>query len=191
MTVHRIAKAQLDLVQSLLSPQIEPGGESTVANVEAATTEHDEYLLRYRARVFRVPPVPYKQGLWLLALDQELRRLGKLEATQENVSRTYVVVEDMLTIFHQLVRPHSLFDKLFWRWRANPFLHAEIGEINVMRGFFCSARTNSSVALTSLSRAPRFLPQIWPRQRPGSPIGILAGWDRMDTPVAGDITSSA
>jgi hypothetical protein len=175
MTVYRTSDVQLDRVQRILRERDSEAPESTLANVEAATTEHDEYLLFYRKRVFHVPPVPYKQGLWLLALDQELRRLSVEESTYQNIVKVTKVIQDMLLIFHSLVRPLTRFDKLFWRWRSNPFLHAEMAEINYLKSFFCSARTSFRVRAQLMKDRPLFLQRTWPMRKPTLLIGLQSG----------------
>jgi hypothetical protein len=185
MAIHRSPQAVLDKVQMQMAGEARFRPESTLANIEAATQGHDWGVLFFRRRHFWVPPVPYRQGLWLLALDQELRRLGDAPNTKQNILQAMAVVKEMLNIFHTLVRPRTRFDKLFWRWRDNPFLHAEMGEINVLRNFFCSARTTSSVRALRSIRAPSFLRRTWPTPSRSLSIGTQRGWDLTETPAAG------
>jgi hypothetical protein len=187
MAIYRTPKAQYDAVQERLKTQ-QPRFEESIANIELATTEHDDIVLAYRGRRFLVPPVPYKQGLWLLALEQELRRMHALQATKENILHTMHIVLEMVTIFHKLVRPLTLFDRIVWPWRANPFLHAEMQEIQALKSFFCTSRTNLTISAIVAIRAPRFVSWTWPMRKPHLPIGIHAGWHRQETLAAGDTT---
>jgi hypothetical protein len=190
MPVFRTPQSKLDRVQKLFAEMRREKPEALLANMEAATSEHDIHLLQYRKRKFRVPPTPYREGLWLLGLDQELRRLSKSESTPADVEQAVRVVFEIVTIFHALVRPYTLFDRLFWRWRTNPFLHAEMHEINALRNFFCSARTTLPVRATPMTIKPMFLRRTWPMQKRKLLLGSLVGSMRMETLVAGDTSLS-
>lgn len=172
--------------------------QPAVLNVEQATTMHDPgYIvlhLRWRKRVFTVPPVPYRAALRLFALDAMLRRLRE-ELRRDDTNLTVVaamepVVEEMVAIFHALVRPATWLDRLTWRWRANPFRSAEAHEINVLRDFFCAARTRCRVQWASSSRAPLWMRSTWPPNSrhmfTGSLRGVLLG-----SRAAGDTTGWA
>lgn len=187
MAVFRRKESEYQSAQERLASNF-PHFEPTVANVESATTEHSHGLVRYRGRVFRVPPVPYKQGLWLLALDQELRRLNNMLANEENIRHTVAVIASMLEVFHSLVRPDTLYDRLTWRWRDNPFLHAEINEVNELTRFFCLTRMSLPIEGSVAIRAPQFISWTWPMRRPRLLIGIHAGWHRLETPAVSDTT---
>jgi len=188
--IYRKKQEDYDRVQQHIAEE-RPRQEPTLANIEAATTEHSPMLLRYRGRVFLVPPVPYRQGLWLLALDQELRRLQVLQSTVENIRHTMNTISQVLAIFHQLVRPVTWFDRLVWRWRANPFLHAEVHELQELLRFFCLTRTSSPIGAVLAFREPHFISWTWPMRKPRLPIGIHAGWHRMESPAVSDTTISA
>lgn len=176
---------QLDAVQEVLREQAIQH-EPTIANVELATTEHDTGFFIFRGRPFRVPPVPYKQAMWILALDQELRRITRLENTTENLATTIKLLVELVEIFRQLVRPVRLWDRLFWRLMGNPFANADVGEINWMRNFFCDGRMKFPVRAIAAEKAPRWLRRTWPTTKPYLLVGIQHGRRKTVSHVATD-----
>lgn len=177
--------------------------EPVLMNAESVVTLHDtgyiELSLRYRKRQFRVPPIPYRAGLQLLVLDRHLARLqAKLADDERNnihdASSLRALTElgdtltEMVRIFYALVRPVTLWDRLTWRARANPFADAEPQEIKMLRDFFCAARTRCRVNLTTPIRAPRRHRSTLPMSWRSLSLGSRGGWMSTGTPAAGGIT---
>lgn len=187
MGLSRTPQAVFDKVQEQLRAEI-AANEPTLANVDAGTTEHDLGILRFRNMVFSVPPVPYKQAIWLSALSQELRRLSTMEYTPEIRDRATDVVNEIVTIMNSLIRPGAWWQKLVWRIRGNPFSRVDIAELNMLLNFFCTARMRCDVRATWGVMSPGFLQQMWPEQKRRLQIGIRAGWERMAIHAVGDTT---
>lgn len=144
-------------------------------NVEAALILADpaslELILPYRRRRFRVPPVSYRDGLALNALEVELAILERAkDIDAENLRKRLEILIDSVAIMWRLVRPIGWWERLTWRWRANPFEHAEAAELGRLFAFFCSARPTTTITWTSSARAglPSRWQSIWPPASPSS-----------------------
>ena len=128
-----------------------------MANVQVATTLTDpgmlEFRLRYRARRFRVPPRPYAQTMRLAVVRARLEEIHE-ETSSEALAEQLALLREAAAIMHQLVRPLSIWDRLTWRLRTNPFEHAEASEFGMLFASFCSARTTCRVRWISSLRAP-------------------------------------
>jgi hypothetical protein len=109
-------------------------------------------ILRFRNRVFRVPPISYPAGLRLQVLHVRLRKVasganadGESDASLREL---LAVLDEAARLCWSLCRPVSLWDRLFWRWLGNPFLGAaSIQELGEIVGFFFECRTRSTVRL--------------------------------------------
>jgi len=172
--------------------------EPTLLNADAATQAHDlGYILlflKYRARHFRVPPVPYRAGLQLMVLDRQIARLRRrLKEEPENVE-ALVEMEAAMTatadLWWGLVEPVGWFDRLTWRWRENPFLGMEAREFMELRGFFFAARTRCRVLTVSSIRVPHRARSIWRRKWRGLSTSFRSGSGRTGSRAAGVITGS-
>lgn len=157
-------------------------------NVEAATTLHDEARLYYRGRWYRVPRVPFREGIWLQALDFEWRQLGVMEPTTEVLEQTLKVATAIVDLGWRLVRRPPLWRLL--RPRFNPFADAERDEIDALLHFFSAARTISPVGWVASVRAPSWVLPTSPTTSAGLRIGSHAGWRRRASPVATATSSS-
>ncbi len=182
MPAFPISDEQMAAVQADLLRQADRE-QPPFANVDVTTTLHDDGELIYRGRRFRVPPIPYRQGVRLQALDLEWRTLGAHEPTPDVLAAIQHVVAAMLTLFAGLVA------RRWWQARA-PFVDAELEEIRDLRDFFWQAQTRSRVVARDSVAAPHWLqPTPW-NSSPVSRIGIRAGWRRTVTPVASPTINS-
>lgn len=178
--------------------------EPVLMNLEAATTAHDsgyvEFDLKHRRRRFRVPPVPYRDGVRLLVLDRHVARLqAKLNADEKNeinddttlraLAELADTLTELVTLFHALVRPVTLWDRLTWWLQRNPFLTAEANEIGELRRFFSGARTRCRVRWTASIRAPSYLRSTWPMNSRRLSLASAGGW-LQGSRVAGTTTAS-
>lgn len=133
-------------------------------NLSRAEGLDEVRVLGYRARRFRVPPVPYYEAMNLLVLDQELAGIGN-PTTPAAMTRVAGIVAELALLFYRLVGPLTLFDRLTWRLRANPFLDIGLGEVGSLTRFFSIAGTRSSVrSLGSIWAGGR--PRRWTSRRP-------------------------
>lgn len=114
-------------------------------------------VLQFGARVFHVPPVPYPAGVELQQIQHRLNKLSQGDDTDDAWKRDLLaVLDEAVAVFWDLIKPATPWDRLFWRWRPNPFLddlsETEIGEL---LGFFSACRTRSRVRLLPRSTRPR------------------------------------
>jgi hypothetical protein len=168
-------------------------GAAPPANVGMATTLHDEGALLYRGRLYRVPPVPWRHGVRLMALDFEYRQLMAYEPKGEVAEQFYRVALELVTLLSLLVRPVAWGERLrraLARHPAPVFADAELEELEALRSFFSPARTKSPVYGWASVRAPAWCQPT--SLSPSAPllIGIRAGWRRTATPVASDTSNS-
>lgn len=190
--IRKVTTAEMDQWQRNVQGE-QTSREPVLMNVEAATTAHDsgyiELALKYRTRRFRVPPVPYRDGIRLLALDRHVARLqAKLNADEKNeinddttlraLAELAETLTELVTLFRALVRPVTLWDRLTWRVQRNPFIDAEASEIGELRRFFSAARTRCRVRWTASIRAPRYLRSTWPMNSRHLSLGSAGGWLR-------------
>jgi hypothetical protein len=157
------------------------------ANAEAATTFHDDGQLTYRGRTYRTRTASYREGLRLHALNFDLRQVLQQEPTEAVLRETLRVIDAMLGLMWSLVR---------WPWTlrhfgANPFLDAEVTEVQALADFFSPARMRSPVEGWVSVRAPAWLRSTIPTNTSPSLIGIRASWRRTVTRVAGGILRPA
>ncbi len=155
MAIHKTPVEQLRQVQQQLQRET-IRNQPVMANVTAATVAHDEGALWYRGRRYRVPSVAARPMIRLMWLDQEYRRLLATEPiSREVVEQSELVVAAMLNIFWECVVVP------WWRRRrGNPFLDAEVTEIEDLRRFFFNARRKLRVETRISLRAPSWLPLI-------------------------------
>lgn len=160
--------------------------EPWLANLEAATTQHDDGELRFRGRRYRIPPVPYRNGLQIQVLDRMVawcyRELGKLEkegktALDDPLARWLAEQLDkgydaLAAEYWQCVRPLGLWHRVTWWCRGNPFLDPTEVEMGVLAQSFLKARTICRVQVSRSIRAPRYLRTTWPTNSPISPVTI-------------------
>jgi hypothetical protein len=159
------------------------------ANLDLATTFHDEGILTYRNRLYRVRPVPYRNGIGIMALAFELRQLGQYEPTDEVVRQTHKVVMALLDEFWLLIIPPWWMRFVPKRWRRNPFRDAELPEIEALVSFFSPARMRYPVMGRRSVRAPAWASTTWLTDSPSLRVGIHAGWRRTARPAVTSITS--
>lgn len=187
------AAAQAEILGDLTS------NEPRLANLEAVTTLHDPgelemvptrgLLLRFRARRFRVPPVPYREGLQLLFLDRHISwcwaevarwRQQNVPITDDRVKPVLRELERALTelvdLYWQLIRPLTWVDRLFWRWRENPFAHVTHGEVEALKDFFSAARRMCPLRMIASIRAPSYLQRISPPRSAVLPLAFRDGY---------------
>lgn len=160
--------------------------EPWLANLEAATTQHDDGELRFRGRRYRIPPVPYRNGLQIHVLDRLVawcfRELGKLEKEgktalddalgrwlAEQLAKSY---EALAGEYWAVVKPVGLWHRLTWRWRGNPFLDATEQEIKELAQLFLAARTICRVRAVTSIWAPPYLRMTSTTSGMPSPLAI-------------------
>ncbi|HYC31120.1 MAG TPA: hypothetical protein VEB59_02470 [Gemmatimonadales bacterium] len=149
-------------------------------NLALALSLGEAEVLQFRNRVFRVPPVPYPSGLRLQAILRRLERLKGLPEDEAMLTELLGLLHEAVQLFHSLVRPATLWDRLFWRLRANPFLHATETEVGELLGFFSVCRTSSSVRPPNATPAVRSPSLTSPTtSRPSFSVSAgRRGWDR-------------
>ncbi|HSB55146.1 MAG TPA: hypothetical protein VLD58_12350 [Gemmatimonadales bacterium] len=181
-TLHLTPQAQLDATQRILRADV-AARRGDIGNVDAAILGHDIGWVEYRGRSYDVPPVPYREGLVLMALGDELRRLAPdpdVMPSGDVLEQVLVLLSNLLDTMGRCVRPP------WWRrlaarlrlplapWR--PFDDAEGNEVAALLAFFANRRTRSGVR-GSMSRTalPRYQ-RTWPITSPPSPGPIPVGW---------------
>lgn len=169
-----IPEAQLEAYSREIQREFE-GPPPQPANVEAAITLADSSLLTYRRRRFRVPPIPARQGFMLRALEARLGLVERGELSRENLRERLALLEEMVALMWVLVQPLGWWDRLTWRWRANPFRTADAGELVVLLNFFFAARTTTTVSWIWSDRAPHRWNTTWPPTSQSSPRTFLRG----------------
>lgn len=146
----KLEATQTRLRESIVSRIPEPKNRSYALALKGVSE------LRFRNRVFHVPPISYPAGLELQKIHLRLRGIG--EGTPEDdrsLRQLLAVLEDAAVLCWKLCRPVSFVDRLFWRWLTNPFLGrrgdiqsgATYQEMGELLGFFFACRTRSSVRL--------------------------------------------
>jgi hypothetical protein len=201
--IRRRTEQELRQAQAVLREQISddgPGGqEPTLLNLQAALQPHEtgyvELELRYRTRRFRVPPVPWRDGLRMLVLDRHIARLNKTLTTDAaSVARLveleYVMLR-MVETWKRLVRPMGWWDRLTWRWQGNPFEDVNPFEFRALRDFFCDARMRCRVRVASSIRAAGRPTSIWRTSWRGLSGRFPVGAVETVSPAAGGTTGSA
>lgn len=131
----------------------------TLGNIVAVEVLTATIRFRYRKRVFDAPPINVLDGLRLKNLELELQRIGNGGVPEDGEGSTLLrlklALEEGFTIMHRNVRPVTLFDRLFWRWRANPFLDANTKEVAELLHFFSLCRMTSGANLLSVKSPER------------------------------------
>ena len=128
----------------------------SMGNIVAVEALTATVTFRYRGRVFDAPPIPTLPGLKLQAMELELERMGDEPPARddtEGVDKMRALKEMLLEMFDIMwrhVRPVGLFDRIFWRWRHNPFLDANRKEVAELLTFFSQCRKTSSVQLVAI-----------------------------------------
>jgi hypothetical protein len=146
-----IDKAKMRATQARLAAELTDKSPEPV-NRAYALALGGESILRFRGRVFRVPPISYPAGLRLQVLHVRLRKVAKGADTDgesdASLRELHAVLDEAARLCWSLCRPVSLWDRLFWRWLSNPFLGAaSIQELGEIVGFFFECRTRSTVRL--------------------------------------------
>lgn len=166
MAVFPASDAQVEKAQSELR-QLVGTGISRPRNVNLATNLRGDTFFTFRGRPFRVPPVPYNLGAQLQANYMVIHEMGKLEDEEANrpeqIQRYKEIAADCVALFHLLVKPMRLGDRLFWRYLSNPFGNASDLEVGELLSFFSLCRTRSGVQLRGGS-ALTPSPSIWTSQ---------------------------
>lgn len=117
-----------------------------VKNVGMATALGDTRVLRFRVWQFVVPPVSYRDGVALDALQIRLARLG--DTPHDDLARLREVeeaLEEAVGLFRRLVRPASWLGRACWWLIPNPFADATEGEIGHLFAYFTACRMRSGV----------------------------------------------
>lgn len=125
----------------------------SIGNIVAVEALTATVRFRYRGRVFDAPPIPTLPGLKLQAMELELERIGNEppilndpEAYDKMAALKEMLLE-MADIMWKHVEPVSTWDRLFWKWRDNPFLDMSRKEVAELLAFFSQSRKMSSVRL--------------------------------------------
>jgi hypothetical protein len=148
-----INPAKMRATQARLAARLTEDGPEPVNRAFALALQGDA-ILRFRNRVFRVPPIPYPAGLRLQALHRRLKRVGDSSSadgeSDASLRELHAVLDEAARLCWSLCKPVSFVDRLFMRWQSNPFLAASsIEEIGQIIGFFFECRTRSTVRLQS------------------------------------------
>lgn len=144
-------------------------------------------VLRFRSRRFRVPRTGFRHSLPMGHHEREIGYLYAKLAAHEAASRsvetdpaTAAVAERLrdqcialFDLYHQCVKPLTVFDRIFWRWRANPFLDASDAELADLIAFFVARRSGPSrIQWVSSVNAPAYLRRTYPPTEPKLWLGI-------------------
>lgn len=135
--------------------------ETSVGNVDLATSLQGDTYLIYNSYQYRVAPVPYTLGLQLEELKIKLDKLASVpdDLPEEELLRynqqTQEVFDKAIALFRKLVRPLFLPQLLLWRFVSNPFGNASPSDVATLIHFFCLCRMRSVVRLGTLGSPPR------------------------------------
>lgn len=150
-------------------------------------------ILRFRNRVFHVPPISYPAGLRMQEIFRRLEKIGKAEEDADVLKELLRALEDAAALCWSLCKPVSLVDRLFWRLLSNPLRDASQQEMGEILGFFSACRTRSTVRLNA-SEVTSVYERSISRMNSRSSSGISGG-PRGSAPTAipppGSITNSA
>lgn len=149
-----IIAANEDSTAKLLVKQLPSIGNIVAVEALTATVR-----FQYRGRVFDAPPIPTLPGLRLQAMELELQRVTDAESDEDAQMKLLAMKEMLLEMFDVMwknVKPVGIFDRIFWRWRTNPFLTASRKEVAELLSFFSQCRKISSVRLIKV-RSPETL----------------------------------
>jgi hypothetical protein len=118
-----------------------------------------EKRLLFRLGHYRVPPVSYRDGAFLLSLYRRLRQaITDLEGgtiTEEEARRLHKNLCDRcVATFPRLVIPMTRLHRWLFRWLPNPFTRCSDEEIFELLGFFLACRTRSSVREVATPNRP-------------------------------------
>jgi hypothetical protein len=122
------------------------------ANEEAVRHLRPDRML-FRGRRFRVRPISYIDGLQIQRLRNEIEDLQDLPETEEGLQRLENLQGRIVKTFHPYVTPVGFWERLFWRWRSNPFGNATEAEIADLFRFFSWCRTRSAVRHSSMTES--------------------------------------
>jgi hypothetical protein len=128
----------------------------SMGNIVAVEALTATVRFRYRGRVFDIPPIPTLPGLKLQAMELELERIGDEPPARDDVDgvdKMQALKEMLLEMFDIMwknVEPVKLMDRIFWRWKHNPFLDASRKEAAELLTFFSQCRTISSVQILEI-----------------------------------------
>jgi hypothetical protein len=132
-------------------------------NVEYALALKGVAELRFRNRVFHVPPIPYPAGVRLVAIRRRLEANAKEDDASAATTRALLrILEDAADLAFELIRPVTLLDRLTWRFRANPFLDSSEEEIGQLIGLFWACRTSATVRFSRQAPQARHKASISP-----------------------------
>ena len=133
--------------QARLLGSISPRNIPDPKNREYALALRGISVLRFRNRVFHVPPVSYPAGLRLQELHLKLKKIGEGNEDADTLRELLAVLEEAAAIMWGMCEPVAWVDRLFWRWLSNPFVDATQQELGELLGFFFACRTRSTVRL--------------------------------------------
>lgn len=134
----------------------------SIGNIVAVEALTATVRFQYRGRVFDAPPIPTLPGLRLQAMELELERMTTVESDEEAQLKLLGIKQMLLEMFDIMwrnVKPVGIFDRIFWRWRANPFLDANRKEVAELLSFFSQCRKTSSVQLIKVKSPENLLLQ--------------------------------
>lgn len=153
----KIIEANERSTQRLLIKQLPSIGNIVAVEALTATVR-----FQYRGRVFDAPPIPTLPGLRLQAMELELEKMSGAESDEDAQMKLLVLKQMLLEMFEIMwknVKPVGIFDRVFWRWRANPFLGANRKEVAELLSFFSQCRRTSSVRLIRVKSPENLLLQ--------------------------------
>jgi hypothetical protein len=162
----RLAATQAKLRASILQRTPDPQNRAYALALRGIS------VLRFRNRVFHVPPVSYPVGLELQGLHLKLKKIGEGSEDPESLRALLAVLEEAAAVCWSLCKPVALVDRLFWRWLTNPFLDATYQELGELLGFFFACRTRSTVRLQAGSAVTLY-------ERSISPTTLRSSWRGM------------
>lgn len=140
-------------------PRLSSHRPPTLVNTILVGDLGGERTLLFRLARYRVPPVPYTEGAYLLSLHRRLRQaIVDLESgsiSESEARRLHKNLSDRaVAMFYRLVVPMGRLHRLVFRLLPNPFRRCSDEEVWSLLGFFLASRTSSSVREVATTRRP-------------------------------------
>lgn len=143
-------------MDAILAALTRPDAPPRPINLPTLATILDRDLFQYRGVWYRVPKIPWPNGLALLLLQWEfddapnvLERADRIDperlqvegVARRELARMENLIGRILALFRELCEPVSIFDRWSSRWRkGNPFASMGLAEIVALMAFFSECR---------------------------------------------------
>lgn len=109
-----------------------------------------EKALLFRLGRYRIPPVSYRDGAFLLSLHRRLKQTivdleGGVVSLEEAMRTHRGLMDRAVEKFYRLAVPMGRLHRWCYRFLHNPFRRCSDSEVWELLGFFLACRTSSSV----------------------------------------------